>query len=97
MKVFFLGVLVLTSVFFPGFGLLKTSALAAESPSVSQEGSAKDELLHVCAAQEYVFTPKLRRAFLAYARQEALASLELKGKELEENKAEEPRRQGEWD
>ena len=32
---------------------------AAESRPVSEADSAKDDLLRVCAAQEYEFTPKL--------------------------------------
>ena len=57
-------------------------AHAAESRPVPQADSAKDDLLGVCAAQEYEFTSKLRRAFLAYARQQALAGLKMKGKTL---------------
>jgi hypothetical protein len=65
-----------------GSGTFRMSACAAESPPVSGADSAKDDLLGVCAAQEYEFTPKLRRAFLAFARQQALAELKLKGKTL---------------
>ena len=65
-----------------GSGTFRMSACAAESPPGSGADSAKDDLLGVCAAQEYEFTPKLRRAFLAFARQQALAELKLKGKTL---------------
>ena len=57
-------------------------AHAAESRPAPQADSAKDDLLGVCAAQGYKFTSKLRRAFLAYARQQALAGLKMKGETL---------------
>ncbi len=63
-------------------GASSMMAHAAESRPVPQADSAKDDLLRVCAAQEYEFTSKLRRAFLAYARQQALAGLKMKGKTL---------------
>jgi len=43
---------------------------------------AKERLLGICAAEEYAFTPEVRKAFLAYAKQQALAALEAEGKTL---------------
>ena len=50
--------------------------------AVAEAEIAKGELLRVCAAEGFEFTSKLRRAFLAYARQQALRGLEMKGKAL---------------
>lgn len=60
-----------------------TSVNAAESQSAPPLAeAAKDTLLRVCADEEYVFTPKLRSAFLAFATKKALADLTAKGKSL---------------
>ena len=64
------------------FGGLLTCARAAENREVPQADSARDSLLRICAAEEYQFTPKLREAFLAYAKQQALAGLKVKGESL---------------
>ena len=42
----------------------------------------KSCLLAVCAGEQYAFTPKVRQAFLAYARSQALADLKAEGKPL---------------
>ena len=60
-----------------------TSLGAADTQAVSQQAeSAKDRLLGICATEEYAFTPKLRKAFLAYAKEQALAGLKAEGKTL---------------
>jgi len=59
------------------------SVSAADTQAVSpQAESAKRRLLGICATEEYTFTSKLRRAFLAYAKQQALAGLKAEGKSL---------------
>jgi len=60
-----------------------TSVSAAGTQAVPEQvESAKDRLLGVCAAEEYALTPKLRKAFLAYAKAQALADLKAEGKSL---------------
>jgi len=60
-----------------------TSVSAADTQAVPQQAeSAKDRLLAVCATEEYAFTSKLRKAFLAYAREQALAGLKAQEKSL---------------
>jgi len=44
--------------------------------------SAKDRLLKTAAAEHYVFTPKVREAFLAHAKAQARADLKEQGKSL---------------
>ncbi len=63
-------------------GLL-TSVGAADSPADSQQvDAAKGRLLRVCAAEDYAFTPKLRKAYLACAKQQTLAGLKTEGKSV---------------
>ena len=60
-----------------------TSVSAAGAQTVPQQAeSAKDRLLGICATEEYAFTSKLRKAFLAYAKEQALAGLKAEGKSL---------------
>jgi hypothetical protein len=47
----------------------------ARALELQQAESAKDRLLHVCAAERFESTRKLRNAFLAYAKQQAFADL----------------------
>lgn len=54
-------------------------ARALETPSAE---TAKDRLLQLCDAEGFEFTPKLRDAFLAYAKQQAVADLNAQGKSL---------------
>ena len=82
MKRIVVSALVLNVALLAVFGASPMCARAVESRAVSQADSAKDGLLRVCAAQKYEFTSKLRGAFLAYARQQALADLKIKGKSL---------------
>ena len=82
MKRIVVSALVLNVALLAAFGASPMCARAVESRAVSQADSAKDGLLRVCAAQKYEFTSKLRGAFLAYARQQALADLKIKGKSL---------------
>ncbi len=59
------------------------SVSAADTPAVAQQAeSAKGRLLDICATEKYAFTPKLRRAFLAYAKEQTLADLKAEGKSL---------------
>jgi len=59
-------------------------------PSVSAQTQAVERLddlagarlLAICESEQYKFTPKLREAFLAYAKQRALAELKANGKSL---------------
>jgi len=63
-----------------------TSASAVEEQTAAPGAeSAKDTLARVCAAEDYVFTPNVRRAFLAYSKQYALGVLEAEGKSLPED------------
>ena len=48
----------------------------------SSGASARDSLLTVCETEKYAFTPKVRAAFLAYAKGQALADLKAQGKAL---------------
>jgi len=60
-----------------------TSVIAADTQAAPQQvESAKGRLLSICATEEYAFTPKLRKAFLAYAKERALAGLKAEGKSL---------------
>jgi len=59
---------------------------AADTRAVPQQAeSAKDKLLGICAAEGYACTPKLRRAFLAYAKEQAIAALKAEGKSIPED------------
>ena len=63
-----------------------TSVSAAGTQAVPEQAeSAKDRLLGICATEEYAFTPKLRKAFLAYAKEQALAGLKAEGKFIPED------------
>ena len=59
--------------------VLIVSCLHARALELQPAESAKDRLLQVCAAEQFEFTPKLRDAFLAYAKQQAFADLEADG------------------
>ena len=50
--------------------------------AVQAPDAAKEALLRVCAAEGQAMTPRLRGAFLAYARQQALSELEADGMSL---------------
>ena len=56
-------------------GSMPTPVRAANDPSAF----AREELLRVCAADGYAITPRLREAFLAYAKQQALSDLKNDG------------------
>ncbi len=59
------------------------TSVNADTQGVSRQAdAAKSRLLGVCAAEEYELTPKLRKAFLAYAKQRAIAGLKAEGKSL---------------
>jgi len=47
-------------------------------------GPAKAGLLKACATAEYAFTPEVRKAYLAYAREQALSGLKAGGQSLPE-------------
>jgi len=60
-----------------------TSVSVADAQTVAEQAdSAKDRLLQTCATEKYAFTPKVRKAFLACAKQQALADLKADGKSL---------------
>ncbi|MEE3219690.1 MAG: hypothetical protein VX257_05475 [Planctomycetota bacterium] len=68
-----------TPLFFvPDAGLLSCATAAGKS-AVIPTGSAKADLARVCAAENFKVTPKLRKAFLDYARKHAVADLQAKG------------------
>ncbi|MDP6637515.1 MAG: hypothetical protein QGG42_21660 [Phycisphaerae bacterium] len=56
-------------------------AMGVMAGMVSAEAS-KSNLLRTCASEKYKFTPKVRSAFLAYARARATADLKAAGKSL---------------
>ncbi len=62
--------------------LASVSAADTQAVPPQQAESAKDRLLSICATEEYALTPKLRKAFLAYAKEHALAGLKADGKSL---------------
>ena len=45
---------------------------------------SRNALLAICASEQYTFTPKVRQAFLAYAKSKAQADLKAQGKSLPE-------------
>ncbi|NQU25867.1 MAG: hypothetical protein HQ567_31650 [Candidatus Nealsonbacteria bacterium] len=60
-----------------------TSANAADTRAVAEQAEpANDRLAGICAAEGYAFTPKVRKAFLAHAKQQAAAVLKAEGKSL---------------
>ena len=64
----------LFSIILPILVFLIPTRAAGKSEAPPQADSL-DRLQQVCAAEEYAFTPQVRRAFLAHARQQALAGL----------------------
>lgn len=48
----------------------------------TRAAECRNRLLKICAAERYKFTPKVRRAFLAYAKSQALSDLKAQGKSL---------------
>ena len=54
-------------------GWLTSVSIAGTRAELPQPESAADRLLGTCAAEQYELTAKLRRAFLAYAKEQALA------------------------
>jgi len=63
------------------FSLLIVALLLA-SAGVASADASKSGLFKVCAGEKYKFTPKVRSAFLAYAKAQALADLKAGGKSL---------------
>jgi hypothetical protein len=59
-----------------------TWCVVLASVAAANAESAKDRLLKVTADEQYVFTPKVREAFLAYAKAQARADLKEQGKSL---------------
>jgi len=68
-----------TPLFFVADAGLLSCATAADKSAVVPTGSAKADLARVCAAENFKVTPKLRKAFLDYARKHAVADLQAKG------------------
>ena len=58
------------------------SVLAAAILAIVAGVESKSSVLTTCASEKYTFTPNVRRAFLAYARSQALADLKAQGKSL---------------
>ena len=56
----------------------------ASAAAANAAESAKDRLLKITADEQYVFTPKVREAFLTYAKAQARADLKEQGKSLPE-------------
>jgi hypothetical protein len=63
--------------------VLALSATGVRAAEPGTPGQAR--LLRVCREEKYTFTPKVREAFLSYAKEEALANLEQQGKSLPED------------
>ncbi|MDP6542487.1 MAG: hypothetical protein QGH60_00765 [Phycisphaerae bacterium] len=63
------------------FSLLIVALLTVLAGMASAD-AGKSGLLKACASEKYKFTPKVRSAFLAYARSQALADLKAGGKSL---------------
>ena len=49
---------------------------------LTKANECKERMLKICSSEQYQFTPKVREAFLAYARTQAKADLEAQGKSL---------------
>ena len=64
------------------FGLPAYSIAAEKPVEVQPTDKARDHLLQTCQDENHAFTPKVRAAFLDFARKGALAQLKLKGKSL---------------
>ena len=64
------------------FGLPAYSIAAEKPVEVQPTDKARDHLLQTCQDVNHAFTPKVRAAFLDFARKGALAQLKLKGKSL---------------
>ena len=62
--------------------VLMGPCLHAGARELQQAEAAKGRLLQVCEAERFEFTPKLRNAFLTYAKQQALVDLEAEEKSL---------------
>mgnify|MGYP003330533539 FL=1 len=59
---------------------LPAYSIAADKPvEVQPVDKARDHLLQTCKDENHVFTPKVRAAFLDFAKKGALAQLKLKG------------------
>ncbi len=70
-------------------GLSAANVQCAEPPApvsalLTKANECKEAMLAICASEQYQFTPKLREAFLAYAKAQAKAELEALGKPLPE-------------
>ena len=63
-------------------GLPAYSPAANPPAEVRPTDAARNQLLQLCENENYAFTPKVRKAFLDFARKGALAVLTLKGKSL---------------
>jgi len=69
----------------PSLIVLAVPSLQSKALEPLQAESANDELLGICATEQYAFTPKVRRAFLAYAKEQTLANLKAEGKAVPED------------
>ena len=63
-------------------GLYAAAEAGDAGASATKADECKQRLLKTVAGERYTFTPKVRRAFLAYAKARALADLKARGKSL---------------
>jgi hypothetical protein len=70
------------SIFLPALVLLASARAAEPRGDSGQADSPTSRLLRVCVAEKYALTPKVRGAFLTYARKKALAGLKAQGESL---------------
>jgi len=65
--------------------LLATFAGVDQGQCAAPEEESKSRLLAICASEQHTFTPKVRQAFLVYAKSQAQADLKAQGKSLPED------------
>ena len=67
-------------------GLSQEQCAAADKDDagtlLKKPDECKSSMLKICAGEQYKFTPKVRRAFLAYAKSQAQSDLKAQGKSL---------------
>ena len=73
----------LALAFLLAFSGLSTGAGAADA-LLKKAAACRQRMLKTCADEQYTFTPKVRAAFLAYAKLQAASDLKAQGKSLPE-------------
>ncbi len=81
------GAFIASCVVLAGVALVSAATGGQDTPdqkrAAQQRGeSARDRLLRITAEEQYTFTPKVREAFLAFAKGQALSDLKARGKSL---------------